>query len=391
MSDSGSGSRLPWAAADPYSFYATRRTEGPVVWDERAGAWLVLGYAEARQVLAGPGWTSDPLAAPGVRDAADPLAVEFTGRTMLFADGATHRRLRGSLRDVFAPGFIAGLTDGIDAVLDDLLDSLPAGAEVDFAADVALPLPLAVIGAWLDLDDGATAALQELSPSVIRALGAFADGAEIAAGAAAAAALTGMFLPLAADRRAHPGDDLLSYLATDPDLELDDVVANALLLAVAGHETTANVLGAGIVRLLSSAAPVPAGPPSGRSDARLVAELLRLDAPAQAVARTAEEEHEIAGVTIAAGDAVLVVIAAANRDPAVFVEPDTLLPEREGPPTLSFGHGAHFCLGAALARLELEHALPRVLARAPRLSGPVAWRDTPAVRGPVSVPVVFDR
>ncbi|WP_345001374.1 cytochrome P450, partial [Tsukamurella soli] len=274
------GPRLPWDAADPYPYYARRRHEGAVVWDDRAGAWLVLGYEAARQVLAGRGWTSDPLADPSVRAAATPLAAEFTGHTMLFADGADHRRLRGSLRDVFAPGFVGELASGVDAVLDDLLGGLATGVPIDFVTDVALPLPLAVIGAWLDLDGDATAALQELSPAVIRALGAFADGSEIADGAAAAAALTAVFLPLAADRRAHPGDDLLSYLATDPALELDDVVANALLLAVAGHETTANVLGAGLARLLGGSpgktdgADRPGGPaPSG---AGLVSELLRL-------------------------------------------------------------------------------------------------------------------
>jgi cytochrome P450 len=120
-------------------------------------------------------------------------------------------------------------------------------------------------------------------------------------------------------------------------------------------------------------------------------ELLRLDAPVQSTVRTATHDHRIGGVDVAAGQSVLVAVAAANRDPSVFEQPDAFRLDRTGPAPLSFGYGAHYCLGAALARLEVTTALPRILGRRPVLTGAVTWRDTPAIRGPLTVPTVFER
>ena len=121
----------------------------------------------------------------------------------------------------------------------------------------------------------------------------------------------------------------------------------------------------------------------------MVTELLRLDGPVQAVGRTATRDHVVDDITIRVGDPVLVVLAAANRDPAIFTEPEHFQPNRVGPAPLMFGHGAHYCLGAALARLEIAIALRHVLARNPSLAGHPTWRDTPAIRGPATVPTVF--
>jgi cytochrome P450 len=198
------------------------------------------------------------------------------------------------------------------------------------------------------------------------------------------------FLPLAAERRAHSGEDLLSFIAADPALELDDVVITAILIAVAGHETTANLLGAAIIRLLQ---PNEDGSRLidilDPADPSLLNELLRIDGPVQATTRTATQDQQIAGAHIAAGQQVLVVIAAANRDPAVFDQPARFLLDRTGAPPLAFGFGAHYCLGAALARLETTVALRQILTRQPVLVAPAAWRDTPAIRGPSTVPTVF--
>lgn len=374
--------RLPWDAADPYPYYERRRREGDVVWDDATRSWLVLGYHAAQQVLGSPGWTSDvaknPTAAPFLR-VTDP---ELLHRNMLTTDGANHQRLRGAVRDVFTRSFIAGLQDGIDAIVAATVDTIPTGATFDFMADVALPLPIAVAAAWLGLDIDPARLLREESPSIARMLSDVGDPEAIQQGAGALAALLTEFLPLAADRRAHPGDDLLSFIATATDLELDDVVVTAVIIAVAGHETTANLLGAAMVRLL--ALEVRPG-----VDAALVTELLRLDGPVQAVARTATRDHTVGDVTIGAGEPALVVLASANRDPLIFNAPNNFAPDRKGPAPLSFGYGAHYCLGAALARLEMTTALRRILGRAPSLSGAPVWRDTPAIRGPQSLPVTF--
>jgi cytochrome P450 len=198
------------------------------------------------------------------------------------------------------------------------------------------------------------------------------------------------FLPAAADRRTHPGDDLLSFIAADSNLSLDEVVVTTILIAVAGHETTANLLGAILIRLLTPgndgtllADHIEADNPA------VVTELPRLDSPVQAVGRTATTAQALGGIEIHCGEAVLGCVAAANRDPDAYDRPDRFQPGRSGPPPLTFGHGAHYCLGAALARLEITASLRHLLARRPVLAGIPTWRDTPAIRGPLTVPIRF--
>jgi cytochrome P450 len=384
--------RLPWNAADPYPFYESRRRDGDVVWDDTAQGWLVVGYDAAREVLGGSGWTSDPLANPIARASMDAVSRDFARASMLFADGSNHQRLRGSVRDVFTRSFITGLSAGVEAIATAVINRSASGTPFEFMSGVALPIPIAVIGEWLNLDPPGAGLLRELSPVIIRTLGTPADPDEIAAGAAASAALTAEFLPMAADRRTHPGDDLLSFIATDPQLPLEEVVMTAILIAVAGHETTANLLGTGLVRLLT---PEPDGTRLADhidpADPALVTELLRLDGPVQSTVRTATVNHVLGTVDIAEGQSVVVAVAAANRDPAVFTEPGRFRLDRTGPAPLSFGYGAHYCLGAALAQLELTVALPKILARQPAIAGSVSWRNTPAIRGPQTLPAVFRR
>jgi cytochrome P450 len=382
--------RLPWDVADPYSFYEACRREGEVVWNDTAAAWLILGYHPARRILAGSGWTSSPLANPNTPAALRAADPDVLRRNILLTDGADHLRLRDSVRDVFTRSFIGGLREGIARIAAGTIDSIRARVEFDFMTDIALPLPIAVAAAWMGLDIDAARLLREESPAITRMLTDSRDNIAIENGTAALATLLTEFLPLAADRRRHPGDDLISFIATDPNLELDDIVTTAIIIAIAGHETTANLLGAAMIRLLT---PQRHGiRPIDTIDAiddRLVTELLRLDGPAQAVVRTATHDHTFRDVTINAGEPALVVLAAANRDPAIFNSPDQLQTDRPGPAPLTFGHGAHYCLGAALARLETTTALQQVLARRPTLCGNPTWRDNPAIRGPQTLPCRF--
>lgn len=388
--DVESGVRLPWGAVDPHSFYEVCRRQGDVVWNDTAAAWLILGYHPARQILAGPGWTSNPLAnpnTPAALRAADPDTLRCN---MFFTDGADHQRLRGAVRDFFTRNSIAGLRDGIATIATDTIDSISTGIEFDFMADIALPLPIAVAAAWMGLDIAAARLLREESAAITRMLAYSTDAVAIEAGTEALAALLTEFLPLAADRRRHPGDDLLSVIAADADLELDDVVTTAIIIAIAGHETTANLLGATMIRLLT---PQHDGTRALDNittiDDPLITELLRLDGPVQTVARTATQDHVFGDVTIRAGEPALVVLAAANRDPAVFDNPDQLRTDPPRPAPLTFGYGAHYCLGAPLARLETAITLQRILARQPVLCGDATWRDNPAIRGAQTLPCTF--
>jgi cytochrome P450 len=382
--------RLPWDAADPYPYYERRRREGGVVWDDMVGAWLVLDYRPAQQILGAPGWTSDPLANPNAPAAFRAMDRDIVRHNILFTDGADHTRLRHSVRDVFTRSFISGLEDGVENVASQTIDRLPAHVEFDLMAEIVLPLPIAIAAAWLGLDVDSARLLREESPAISRMLSGFNDVDAAEAGTEAFATLMAELLPLAADRRRSPGDDLLSFIASDPDLELVDVVIMAVVIAVAGHETTANLLGSAMIRLM---APQTAGvrpiDAIGTVDDQLVTELLRLDGPVQAVGRTATQDHRIDDVAVSSGDPALVVLAAANRDPAVFEQPDRLQPHRTGLAPLTFGYGAHYCLGAALARLEIAIALRHILTRRPALCGAPVWRDTPAIRGPLSVRTIF--
>lgn len=387
--DTRAGIRLPWDAADPYPFYEAHRRESDIIWNDDTSSWLVLGYQAARRILAGPGWTSNPLANPNAPAALRATDPEILRRNILFTDGPDHLRLRNAVRDVFSRSFVTGLRDGISQITADTVDAIPSGIEFDFMTQIALPLPIAVIAAWMGLDVDAALLLREESPAITRMLTDTSDTAAIENGTDSLATLLTEFLPLAADRRAHPGEDLLSFIAADTDLELDDVVTTAIIIAIAGHETTANLLGAALIRLLTpgrdGVRPVDS---IDTVDERLVTELLRLDGPAQAVTRTATHDQIFGDTTISAGEPALVILAAANRDPTVFDNPDQLQTGRAGPAPLSFGHGAHYCLGAALARLETTLALQHVLARRPALRGATTWRDIPAIRGPQTLPCV---
>ncbi|MEZ0053689.1 cytochrome P450 [Mycobacterium sp. MAA66] len=384
--------QLPWDAADPYPFYEARRRGGEVVWDDTAQAWLVLGYQAAREVLTGANWTSDPRANMAVAGAPMLFNTAFAEASMLFTDGPAHERLRGAVRDVFSRTFISHLAGGIESICHDTVSTIPADQTFDAMSQIALPLPIAIIGAWLGLDADQCTALREHSPGIIRILGGITDEAELKHGIGAAAALMTVMLPAAADRRTHPGDDLLSFIAADPNLTLDEVVITAILIAVAGHETTANLLGASLIRLLAPALDgTRVADQIDPDDPAVLTELLRLDSPVQAAARTAIADQTVAGVDINCGETVLVCVAAANRDSGVYTDPDQFRAGRPGPAPLTFGHGAHYCLGAPLARLETTTALRHILVRQPVLAGIPTWRDSPAIRGPLTVPIRFDR
>lgn len=383
--------RLPWDAADPFPFYELRRREGNIVWDDTAQTWLILGYHTAQQVLSGSGWTHDPLTSPNARAARDSIGPELFSQSMLVTDGVAHQRLRRAARDAFTPAFIASLSEGVDAIAQTVIDRPQPGEVFDFMAEVGLPLPLAVIGEWLGVDEATTMLLRAQAPAVIEMLVPLATDEEVTAATTASVTLVTHFLPMAASRRENPGEDLLSFLVSDPDLSLDEAVLTAVHIAIGSFQTIGSLLGAAALRLLT-----PGADGTRLLDTldvcdttALITELLRLDGPAQAIPRTATETQRIGDIEIAADQQVVVVIGAANRDPAVYEEPDEFRLGRRGPAPLTFGHGPHHCLGAALARLETEAALRRMLARDPVLAGPATWRASPANRGPVELPMMF--
>ncbi|MFT4201830.1 cytochrome P450 [Gordonia sp. (in: high G+C Gram-positive bacteria)] len=385
----------PWCADDVFTAYETwRQDRGPVAFDAGTQTWFVVGYAAAREVLTGDGWSSDPLSSDVVRDGLALQGIDDLpfGGGMLTADPPAHGRMRDAVRDVFTPNYIDQLAPGIDAIAAGAVDAIPRGEQVEFMTTIARPFPVAVIAEWLALDPVTTAILWDRADDLVRLLDGVI-GVEPSTGTISAmSGLVAEFLPIAASRRIHPGDDLLSLLAGDKDLALDEVVANAILLAVAGHETTAGLLGNALVRLLSGAEGERLADRIGLVGPTGVDEFIRLDGPPQAVGRTSLREQCLEGLRLLAGQRVIVVVAAANRDPGVFERPSSFDPERRSLPHLGLGFGRHRCLGGALAKLEARIALNRILARDPVLvPGSVQLRRTSLLRAPESVRIEFRR
>ncbi|MFD8549917.1 cytochrome P450 [Streptomyces sp. NPDC059649] len=381
---------------DPYPLLAAVRSRGPVQRIRTANGrttWLVTGWAEARAALADARLSKDTARYFAGRPSNRNLAPAVS-RTLLATDPPDHGRLRKLAMAAFTPAAVARLEPRIRVLAEELADALAERDQADLVEGFAVPLPIAVISELLGVPEPDRAAVRRWSNELFAA----ADPDTVDR---ASHALSGCLTRLIADRRAALGDDVLSGLIAARDdgdrLSEPELVSLAVLLVVAGHETTANLIGNGMVTLLQD----DALRARLRADPGLlpaaVEEFLRHDGPLTvATFRYATEPLVLGGATIAAGDVVQVAPGAANRDPARFDAPDAVRLGRAGG-HLAFGHGPHHCLGAALARVEARIAFEVLLTRwtdiRPAADGPdaVEWRRTRLMRGPAHLPVTFVR
>jgi pimeloyl-[acyl-carrier protein] synthase len=368
MSEAKLESPWPIPVDDPYPGLDKLRAQGPVQWLPALEAHLVVSHAAATAVLQGGSWSSDPAKSP--RLAARLGLTENIGRSLLFSDPPDHVRLRRTLRGHLSPRAVEAFRPRIN----DIVSSAFAGLEPDRSFDVmntlAYPVPLAVICELFGAPPDLAEMLWDETPRMIDMLDPLADPEAIQVGAAAALGVMIGLVPLVADRRIRPGNDLLSVLAeatSSGELEVDEAISMALLLLAAGHETTANLVGNAVVALHAQPdiARLVRRQPALMS--RAVDELLRFDSPVQLTSRVATQDDSIAGVKVGAGEQVLLSLGAANRDPAVFPNPGRIDPYRDVGRSLAFGHGAHFCAGAVLARSEAGEILRRLLDLHPAL------------------------
>jgi cytochrome P450 len=387
---------------DPYPHYAALHRHGPVsrlAPGERYDI-VVNGYEAVDHVLRDT--TFRMLDAEYLDRARSPWRYHPALRTLVgsifFANGADHTRVRRMFSQVFTPRRVAALEPAIVRLIDGRLDRLAelgaGGRPVDFMAEFALPLPSDVIGELLGVPEEDRAWF----PPRVRPIG---DILELGAGAAklvraadvAAEELTDYFARLVAQRRAHPRDDLVSALVRVQDssgrLTDAELIANLITLFNAGFVTTTHLLGNGLTLLLERpelVAELRSGSPPVDS---CVEEILRYEPPVHFGVRWAAEDVELMGVPITAGSQVLVLLAAANRDPGRFPGPDVFDPSRPDNQPLSFGGGVHYCLGAALSRLEGRIALPMLLRRYPdlALAGEPGERSQLMLRGYDRLPV----
>ncbi|MFC1416652.1 cytochrome P450 [Streptacidiphilus cavernicola] len=397
--------------ADPYPLYARARELGPVA-PLSDSFVLVTGYAEVNRLLREPGfgvvdgtvleawWATGP----GERDASqEPDSMTLLGRSILQANPPRHARMRAPIASVFTPRRVAALEPAVSAVLDALLDELAElgadGTPVDFMEQVAYRLPVGVICELLGVPEQDRHRFRPLGHELTRAL-EFASGQGDLSGAdEAARELSGYFTRLAAERRAEPRDDLVSALVglTEGDgarLTDAELIGNLVLLLVAGFETTTNLLGNGLTAVFAHPKVHAALRAGALPAADLVEEVLRYDSPVQLTSRVALREGlDAGGVPLPKYGEALLLIGAANRDPARFPEPDRFDPWRADVQPLSFGAGAHYCLGAMLARLEATLAFRALFARFPGLAPapgqePVR-NDRLLLRGYATLPVVL--
>ncbi len=382
---------------DPYPYYETYRGRERLLRVDNT-IWLSLGHADVTAMLRHPKLSSNESRA--TTEAGCPEPGRLAG-SLLFMDPPDHTRLRRLVACAFTPKRVADLRPTAEVITAELLDAAAAagasGDVVDLIRFLAYPLPVRIICSLLGVPeaDEATftgwsrALARSLDPSVLRA-------AEVdAAIADAESGLAAYLEDLLAVRRTRPGDDLLSallHVEADGDrISPNEVVDLALLLLVAGHETTVNVIGNGVLALLRAPDQLRLLWRAPDLVAGAVDELLRFDSPVQLTQRVATEDLDLVGFRVRAGDEIMLVLGAANRDPLVFAEPNRLDVTRDARRHVAFGGGIHHCLGAALARLEGEVALSALLARFPelKLAGKPVRRPTFTLRGLESLPVVL--
>ncbi|MDH6455388.1 MULTISPECIES: cytochrome P450 [unclassified Streptomyces] len=379
---------------DPYPTYAAMRSSCPVqplpTGSGGHPGYVVTGYAEAREALGDARLSKDTAAFFAGKKSRRRLHPAVA-HTMLATDPPRHTRLRKVVTKAFTNGAVAQLRPFIARVTDELLDQWPVGERFDFVAALAVPLPVIVICELLGVPAGDRPAVRRWSGEL------FAAGRPDVIDAASHS-MADYMTGLVAAKRLDPGDCLLDRLIAARDgaerLSEEELVSLAVLLLVAGHETTTNFLGNAALALLQRPAELDRLRQDPDDVPAVLDELLRFDSPVStATFRYTTEAVTLGGVDIPAGMPVLVALGAANRDPVRFPSPDLLDLDRDAAAHLGFGHGIHRCVGAPLAKAEAEIALRAVLTRFPgiRLAVPsdrLRWRRTRLVRGLAALPVV---
>jgi cytochrome P450 len=391
----------PGFREDPYPMYRRILDENPVH-PSLIGGWVLARYADVNTVLRNPATSTGALFGGeretllrnmGMWDAWVASAVpEFMENAVLLKDPPDHPRLRSLMGKVFTPRAIEAMRPRIQQILDDLLAALDP-ADIDLIPDIAFPLPALVICEMLGIPPDEREELKGWSAAAARLLDPLIDPTVFAAADAALKGFNAYFSGLVAERRRRPGEGLLGDLiaAEDEGQSLTDaeLITNLVFLFGAGHETTQNLIGNATLALLRN----PDQRAALQADPSLikgaVEEFLRYDPPVQVTGRTPTIPIDVAGITIEPGQRVVLLLAAANRDAAQFEDPDRLDVTRPDVHPLSFGGGIHFCLGAALARVEAQVAVGTLVQRYPGFAqaGEPAWRENFTLRGLSTLPL----
>ena len=390
----------PEVLANPYPLFRRLRSEDPVHWDAFLHTWVVTRYVDVLEVLhnfsAQRTHTPENLEAMGLAQIS-PIA-QLMVKQMLFMDPPGHTRLRSLASHAFSPARVAVLRTHIREIVNRLLDTVQAKGQMDIIADLGDPLPAIVTAEMLGVPLEDRHQLKAWSTNFAEMLGNFQHNPEHAARMLRTVQdMTAYFHDRIRELKNIPRDGLVHSLMTaeiDGDrLTEEEVVATSIVTMVGGLETTTNLIGNGVLTLLRNPGEIERMQEDQSLIPSAVEEMLRYESPSQHTGRLAPEDVEWEGKVIRKGQAVMAVMAAANRDPERFPDPDRFDVARTDNRHLAFGYAAHFCFGAALARVEGQEAFEAIVRRLPGLElqpGPLVWRNNLGLRGLTALPVKFE-
>jgi len=386
----------PEFIADPYPTYHRLRAEDPVHHNP-LGFWVLTRYEDVVAALRDPRLIKEPIAAFVAARFGAPMPA--MGLSMLDRDPPDHTRLRGLVNKAFTPRVVEGLRPHIQKIVDGLLARVEGAGTMDLIEEFAYPLPVTVICQMLGVPVEDRERFKQWGLDIARGLDAILlppDSDVARRSVAARHALADYFRGLIAERRAAPRGDMLSDLIAAEEagdkLREDELLATCILLLVAGHETTVNLIGNGTLALLRHPDQLRRLRENPGLIGSAVEELLRYDGPVQRTARMPSADVTFDGLTIGKGEMVMPFIGAADRDPAQFPDPDRLDITRTDNRHIAFGWGIHFCLGAPLARVEGQIAISALVQRLPKLALATdrpEYRQSLTLRGLTTLPVGF--
>lgn len=389
----------PEVLANPYPLFHRLRNQDPVHWDPFLHTWVVTRYADVLEVLhtfsAERTHTPEKLSAMGLAEMS-PIA-ELMVRQMLFMDPPQHTRLRKLASHAFTPHRVAALRSHIREIVTQLLDRVERERRMDVIRDLAEPLPAIVTAEMLGVPVEDRDQLKAWSADFAEMLGNFQHNPDRAPRMLRTVRdMTAYFKDAIRTQRERPREGLVHSLSTaevDGDrLSEDEVVATAIVTMVGGQETTTNLIGNGVLTLLRNLDEMERLCDDLSLIPSAVEEMLRYESPSQHTGRLAPADRELGGKVIRKRQAVMAVMAAANRDPERFPDPDRFDIRRQDNRHLAFGYAAHFCFGAALARIEGQEAFDALLRRMPDLRlepGKLIWRNNSGLRGVTALNVTF--
>jgi len=386
---------------NPYPTYRRFREADPVHWSAVFGFWVCTRYDDIVSILRHSKASANPRDWERFDGYVEALgetgpAYNMQSRWMLLKNPPDHTRLRKLVTKAFTPRVVENMRAHIQDIVHGLLDTVHAKRRFDIIQDVAFPLPVIVIAELIGVPPQDREYFKDWTAALARSLDPIITPEITQAADKATEDLIAYFTTLVAERRDSPQNDLLSGLIAAEEegdkLDEDELLATAILLFAAGHETTMNLIGNGMLALFRN----PDQMAKLKADPSLiktaVEEFLRYDGSVQITARVALEDIEVGGKTIRKNQQALLLLGAANRDPAHFSDPDRLDITRQENPHLTFGHGIHHCLGAPLARVETQIAINSMLRRMPDIqpaTDQLEWRDMLTLRGLKALPVVF--